>query len=109
MIRSFFFVLACFASLPSFSQTYNVDSSLNALKIQKDSTMRALVHADSAKVEKEFAEKIKWEKVKGVAFYPLLKGSENSGVVPISGLTEIPDPNRQQPGFACQRDKFWPR
>lgn len=87
-----------------FSQTYNIDSSLASLKFKKDSTLtalksqrdsayRAMLHADSVKTDKEFKEMEKWEKIKGVAIYPALKGSENSGVVPVKDVTEIPDPN----------------
>jgi intracellular sulfur oxidation DsrE/DsrF family protein len=51
-----------------------------------------LIHADSAKVEKEFAEKIKWAKLSSVAIYPVLNGGEGSGVIPVKDRTEIPDP-----------------
>ena len=92
MRKLFFFVFASLVCLATFSQTYNVDSSLNVLRFQKDSTFRAMIHADSAKVEKEFTEKIKWEKIKAVAVYPLLKGGDNSGIIPFSNPSEIPDP-----------------
>lgn len=65
------------------------DSILHA----KDSTHRALFHEDSIKVEKEFADKAKWERVEAKAQYPLLKGSKNSGVIPVKDAVEIPDPN----------------
>ena len=65
------------------------DSSLRA----KDSTYRAMFRADSGKIEKEFADKAKWEKVEAKAIYPLLKGSKNSGVVPVKNANEISNPN----------------
>jgi intracellular sulfur oxidation DsrE/DsrF family protein len=90
--------------LNGFSQKYNIDSSMAAMKFQKDSTLKALkwqrdstyhaqLHADSVKTDKEFAEGEKWEKLKAVAIYPAIKGSENSGVIPVKDPTEIPDPN----------------
>ncbi len=76
-----------------YCQTYNTDSAISVLKKQKDSTLRAMISADSAKVEKEFAEALRWEKLKGVTQYPQFKGNDFAGVVPVSDLTEIPDPN----------------
>lgn len=97
----FFFYLINFAG---FSQTYNIDSALHALdfkkdstlkslKIQRDSTYSAREHADSVKINKEFIERIKWEKLKAVAIFPALNGGEFSGVIPVKDPTEIPDPN----------------
>ncbi|MES1218221.1 MAG: DsrE family protein [Bacteroidota bacterium] len=65
------------------------DSTLRA----KDSSYRAMFQTDSIKVEKEFADKAKWERVEAKAQYPLLKGSKNSGVIPVKDINEIPDPN----------------
>ena len=93
MRKLLFLFMASLVSLASFSQTFNIDSSLKVLKFQKDSTLHAMIHADSAKVEKEFAEKIKWDKIKSVLLYPLLKGGDNSGIIPVENPTEIPDPN----------------
>ncbi len=92
MRKLVFIIIASMASLVSIAQTFNTDSSLKVLKFQKDSTLHATFHADSMKIEKDFAEKIKWDKLKGVAVYPLLKGGDNSGVIPVSNPTEIPDP-----------------
>lgn len=95
--------LACMLYFMGFSQTYNIDSSLNslhakkdstlhALSVQRDSTYHAMMHTDSVKINKEFTEKEKWEKLKAVSIYPALKGGENSGVIPVKDPTEIPDP-----------------
>ena len=92
--------MLCFAG---FSQTYNIDSSLASLKFKKDSTLTALrwqrdstyhslLKADSAKTNKEFKELEKWEKLKTIVVYPVLKAGENSGVVTVKDPTEIPDP-----------------
>lgn len=85
-------LLSCFAIVAFFyasSQTVNVDSLRNA---KRDSTLRALIHADSVKVEKEFAAKEKEDKMDALLIYPLLKGGKGSGVVPVKNLVEIPDP-----------------
>lgn len=78
--------------ITGYSQTFNLDSTLLVLKIQKDSTMHSMLHADSAKVEKEFATKMKEARLKSIAIFPVLKGGENSGVIPVKDPTEIPDP-----------------
>lgn len=93
----------CIISLAGFSQKYNVDSSLHVLKMQKDSTLNALkmqrdstfhasAHADSVRIDKQFAEKEKWEKIKGLAINPVLKAGDMSGVIPVKDPAEIPDP-----------------
>ena len=64
----------------------------DSLRQAKDSTLRAMIHADSVKVEKDFAEKNKWDKIFAKVEYPLLKGSRNSGIIPVKDPTEIPDP-----------------
>ena len=87
-----------------FSQSYNIDSSLNSLRMKKDSILHAMkvhkdsayhatMHADSVKIDKEFTEKEKWEKLKAVTIFPVIKGGEFSGVIPVKDPTEIPDPN----------------
>ena len=85
-------LFACTLFLAGYSQKQNSDSTLQAIKAQEDRTLRELMHADSIKVKKEFAEKIKMEKFKSVAVYPMLKGGERSGVIPVKDPTEIPDP-----------------
>jgi intracellular sulfur oxidation DsrE/DsrF family protein len=78
--------------LIGFCQPAQNDSVIKTLNKQKDSTLRSIYQADSLKTEKEFAEKIKWEKLKAVAQYPVLNAGENSGIVPVKDPTEIPDP-----------------
>ncbi len=70
----------------------STDSLLATLKIKKDSSLRAIFHADSLKVEKEFTETAKWGKIKIISQYPVIKAGENSGIVPVKHQTEIPDP-----------------
>lgn len=104
MKKIFFPFITCLLSLAGLSQTYNIDSALNALNLKKDSTFNshkalqdstysAIIHTDSVKINKEFKEKIKWEKLKAVTIFPALKGGEFSGVIPVIDPTEIPDPN----------------
>lgn len=85
------FLLATF-HIASLAQKPSADSTMRVIQHQKDSTLRALMHADSIKVEKDFAEKIKMQKLMTIATYPLLKGGEKSGVVPVINPTEITDP-----------------
>lgn len=65
----------------------------DSLSKAKDSTLRAVIHADSVKIEKEFSDKEKMEKMKGILEYPLLKAGDFSGVIPVKDPTEIPDPD----------------
>ncbi len=85
--------LACLFCLIGKSQTHGADSTLRSLKFKQDSTLHALIHADSVKVQKEFAKKIRWEKLKTVKIYPVINAGDGSGVVPVKDPTEIPDPN----------------
>ena len=87
-------------------QSYNVDSALHSLKVKKDSSLlalrnqrdssyRAMLHGDTVKTEKEFADLEKWEKLKGIASYPAIKGGEQSGVLAVDNITEVPDPKME--------------
>jgi intracellular sulfur oxidation DsrE/DsrF family protein len=62
------------------------------MKVQKDSSLRVAIHADSVKIEKQFAERERWEKIKNNALFPVINAGEYSGVVPVKDPTEIPDP-----------------
>ncbi len=64
----------------------------DSLERVKDSMLHAMMHEDSAKVEKEFKSKVKWERLKATAEYPVLNGGGFSGVLPVKDPTEIPDP-----------------
>ena len=63
----------------------NAQTSAAAAKANKDSTARAKTISDSLRMEKLYAS----------AQYPLIKGSKLSGIIPVSNLTEIPDPKRE--------------
>jgi intracellular sulfur oxidation DsrE/DsrF family protein len=72
-----------------FTQKINIDS----LHAKKDSSLRAMIHADSLKIEKEYAEIERWEKIKAVIQIPAINAGKFSGIVPVNDVTEIPDPN----------------
>lgn len=92
MKKTALFLFAFLLSIAGNSQTTNLDSTVQAVKVKKDSTLHALIYEDSVKVEKEFGDKIKKAKFLSVAIYPILKGGENSGVIPVKDPAEIPDP-----------------
>lgn len=75
-----------------FSQSAKTDSILNAIKAKKDSSIRAMYHADSLQAEKEYADEISMEKLKAIAQFPVLNAGEWSGIIPVKDPTEIPDP-----------------
>lgn len=85
-------LLICLFTFAGYSQTFNTDSALKVINFKKDSTLSALFHTDSVNVSKEYANKIKEAKVKGIVIYPVLKGGDASGVIPVKDPTEIPDP-----------------
>ncbi len=96
----------CFIALFGYSQNFNLDSSLQIIKAQKDSTLNASkikrdsayrldLHNDSVKTNKEYADIIKWEKIKAIEIFPLLNAGENSGVAPVNNPDEVPDPKIQ--------------
>lgn len=63
-----------------------------SLRLKKDSTLKAMIHLDSMKVEKSFAQEARRDNLFKKFEYPLLKGGKLSGVLPVSNVTEIPDP-----------------
>ena len=75
------------------AQKMNPDSLLNARRMYRDSSLRAMYSADSLKVAKEFEMKLKEDSMYARAIYPLLNGGLNSGVMPVADPNEVPDPN----------------
>jgi intracellular sulfur oxidation DsrE/DsrF family protein len=84
-------IFFCITLLSGFSQSKR-DSLLTEFNFKKDSSLRAMFHDDSLKIEKEFAEKAKWDKIKDIAVFPVLNAGEFSGVIPVKNPTEVPDP-----------------
>ena len=68
-------------------------TTIDSLHKAKDSTLRAAMHQDSLKIEKEFSEKEKMEALISKIEYPFLNGGKFSGIIPVKDPTEIPDPN----------------
>jgi intracellular sulfur oxidation DsrE/DsrF family protein len=90
-------LLFCFA-IAAFivnAQKHNLDSTIRVLKFQQDSTLRAKIHADSAKVNKSFADKIRWAKLQDGEIYPVLNAGIYSGVIPVKDPTEVPDTTQE--------------
>ena len=92
MKKTTLLLLLAMSQIAAIAQKSSDDNAMRSIQHQKDSTLRAMIHADSLKVEKDFAEKIKMQKLMAIATYPVLKGGEKSGVVPVINPTEIPDP-----------------
>lgn len=63
----------------------------DSLRLLKDSRLKALIHKDSLKVEKDFEMQAKTDNLFKNFAYPLLKGGKFSGVLPVKNPTEIPD------------------
>lgn len=83
-------LFSCNLFIVASAQLTKTDSLRNA---KRDSSLRALIHADSMKIQTEYAEKEKWDKIESRSIFPLIKGSKMSGVIPIKNPTEVPDPN----------------
>ncbi|MEI9955326.1 MAG: hypothetical protein WDM90_03235 [Ferruginibacter sp.] len=81
---------AAILSMAGFAQKSNTDSLLRA----KDSTLKAIIHADSIKVEKDYNENLRWQKIKDVGIRPVIDAGLFSSVVPVKDPTEIPDPKQ---------------
>ncbi len=75
-----------------YSQSYNLDNELKEINIKKDSTLKAMYHADSLKVEQQFAMQTMIAKFKSIVTFPVINAGEFSGVLPVKDPTEIPDP-----------------
>ena len=97
------FVFLTVLSFAGFAQHYNIDSSMASLKMKKDSTLYALkqqrdssyaaqLHSDTISTDKEYKEKMKWEHLKSVAIFPVFNAGEYSGVIPVKDPTEMADP-----------------
>lgn len=67
----------------------------DSLKIKKDSSLRVMMHRDSVKIEKEYAEMERWEKLKASSLLPVFSAGDFSGVVPVKYPTEMPDPKAE--------------
>jgi hypothetical protein len=64
----------------------------DSMRMAKMKTLQEKFSTDSATLEKEHLQNVKWEKMSAAAMYPLLNAGENSGVAPVANVSEIPDP-----------------
>ena len=87
------YLLLCTIGFISSHFTTAQSTTIDSLHKAKDSTLRAAMHEDSVKIEKQFSEAEKMEKLLTIVEYPLMKAGKFSGVVPVKDPTEIPDPN----------------
>jgi len=93
-MRKLFILLFAVITFHSASaQIKNIDSILAVRKMQRDSTLRAAIHADSVRIEKEFSDKEKMDRMEAKVIYPLFKAGDASGIIPVAEITEAPDPN----------------
>ena len=77
------------------SFTCIAQSGNSNLSFARDSTLQAMIHADSLKIEHEYAEKARWQKLLNTVEFPAINGGKYSGVFPVPGITEVPDPDMQ--------------
>jgi len=70
-------------------------SGSSNLLFARDSTLRAMIHQDSSKVEHQYAEKERWQKLLSTEEFPVINAGKYSGVFQVSGVTEVPDPSMQ--------------
>lgn len=85
----FLLVLAVTLSYCGFSQKINTDS---LLRTHRDSLLKAAIHTDSVKIEKQYEQQQRWEMLKASAQFPVINAGEQSGVIPVKDPTELPDP-----------------
>lgn len=90
MRKIFFLFISCAPGMVSMAQSIS-----NNLLVTKDSTLQAIIHTDSLKIEKQFAEKERWDKLLSTVEFPAINGGKYSGVFPVKDITEVPDPNIQ--------------
>ena len=81
------FLILIFSFVIVNGQTIMSDS----LRLLKDSKLKAMMHRDSLKVEKDFEAQAKTDYLFRNFTYPLLKGGTFSGVLPLNNTTETPD------------------
>ena len=90
MKKIFLAIISFSASVLCIAQSNNTNLSKT-----KDSTLKAMIHADSLKIDSEFAEKERWAKLLATAEFPVINAGKYSGVFPVKDVTEVPDPNMQ--------------
>ncbi len=87
-VKMFFLVAGLFLCFSAFAQ---MALETDSVKVKKDSIFKAIVHADSLKLEAQFAETAHWAHIKAVSIFPAVNAGEYSGVIPVKNITEVPD------------------
>ena len=87
-----YFLIIGLITIIGHSQTSNLDNELKEINIKKDSTLKAMYHADSLKVEQQFQMQTMIAKFKSIVEFPVINAGEFSGVLPVKDPTEIPNP-----------------
>jgi len=90
MRKIFLALISCAASVLCIAQSNGTN-----LSNTKDSALKAVIHADSLKIDHEFAEKERWDKLFAKEEFPVINAGKYSGVFPVKDITEVPDPNMQ--------------
>lgn len=88
MRKIFFAIICCTASMLCMAQSNSTN-----LSDTKDSTLKVTIHTDSLKIDSEFAEKERWNKLFAKEEFPVINAGKYSGVFPVKHITEVPDPN----------------
>ena len=78
---------SCILALIASAQKNNDNSEIKIVQAQEDSTLRAAMHADSARIKKEFAFKLKVAKFAPMVIYPVLNAGQYSGIIPVKDAT----------------------
>lgn len=78
----------CFFCFNAMAQPLKSDS----VRVATMKTLQEKFKTDSAKIEKEYNENQKWERLAATAQFPLLNAGENSGVAKVPNVSEIADP-----------------
>jgi intracellular sulfur oxidation DsrE/DsrF family protein len=61
----------------------------------RDSALHEMFHRDSLKIVQQYAAKARWQKLYKAEKFPVINAGKYSGVLPVPGVTEIPDPSLQ--------------
>ena len=86
------FLMTSLIAFISYGQTNDLESELKEINKKKDSTLKAIYHADSLKVEQQFQMQTLITKLKPKLMFPVINAGPFSGVLPVMNPTQIPDP-----------------
>ena len=90
MKKIFLAFIICTAGVFCIAQS----NSINLSKT-KDSTLKAAIHEDSLKIDREFAREERWDNLFAKEEFPVINAGKYSGIFPVKDITEVPDPKMQ--------------